>query len=77
MGERAGLGIGDGVLFQLRYGHEAHDGVGEEDFFGGQQIIDGEETFLRGDVSGGGELEGELAGDAGEAEAAGGGSAEC
>lgn len=73
MGEGAGLAGGDDVFFDGGDGHEAHDGVGEEDFFGGEEVVDGQGAFVGQDAGGSGEFEGELAGDAGQAET----SAEC
>ena len=59
------------MFLNMRRRHDAHDGVGEEDFFGGQQVVDGEEAFVGEEVLLDGQVEDDLTGDAGEAEGEG------
>ena len=58
--------VADPVAFNAADGHEFHDGVGEEDFGGIEEVLDDQGTLFVVDVVFFGEIEGESASDAGQ-----------
>jgi hypothetical protein len=66
LGHCAGFSGGDGVGFDGDDGENLHDNVGEEDFVGGQKVVDGERFFADGDVVLSGDFDDGFSGDAGQ-----------